>query len=573
MFEQHRRVPLTFATHKALLLLGGRNPSRTAYPLDLTRSLYLSRYPLMKPFTLRLPIETWEMVINSLHDPGDTWLPADRDPTLLACSLVCSGWLRESRRVLYHKVGFTHQHNIALFIRTITGNPPLADLVRRLVVDPKCTRYVFDRPQERRYALGWEIYQWRTAHQPWQWLDSPIRYGTYINFTHGTLIDRLRHLEDLELRFLDLHKDYPPNLTALVGRFPIRELTLWNCSLPLVKTFELIWSLRNLRRLSLHCTIDGSVPENIHSQCLKLHEIQFLRPRTCAQLQELELGGLYTSLEHFPPHGAFGNAVRSLSLIAQICPVQYKSSTPSAEAFVAHLVCPSDFIHTLTQLRLLKVTVNVQSYGERHIKHWNGALRASESPNDPSWGCFHIPINDIQEYHLFLQTLLTSLPTSTSLNTLAFSWRFNVRHKYQLRRDMLRTLFPPDIFRTPAKLLRNIELMELNFEEPYDGLPPSYWKAVLEYAFPDLGGRIEVRTRVLPVSSDDLRWWDDVMFGTPDCQWPRSPQELVEDVLWPSATVNMNADFRRYLRYDKRGDLPSGWDSIYFRVPSRHLTG
>ncbi|KAI0706026.1 hypothetical protein C8T65DRAFT_234472 [Cerioporus squamosus] len=90
----------------------------------------------------RLPIELCELVIDLIPDPQPWWeFPRSwfgaRPETLVKYTSVCSAWLPRARLVLYHSIRFRTPSQVDLFIRTITENPSLANMVRELVIKPK----------------------------------------------------------------------------------------------------------------------------------------------------------------------------------------------------------------------------------------------------------------------------------------------------------------------------------------------------------------------------------------------------------------------------------------------------
>ncbi|KAI0706024.1 hypothetical protein C8T65DRAFT_740746 [Cerioporus squamosus] len=194
-------------------------------------------------------------------------------------TLICSAWLPRARRLLYYAPILRKCSQLELFIRTITGDPELADMVHELVIDP-------DEPR------------------------------TYIPFVRDTLFKRLRHLNTLVFGFPSgMTWVYPPRHHLLVARLPITELalhyqefrspfrTVW------LETFRLVWSLRHLRRLHLDMQCE-SAPQLTDEDMRRLTAIR--RPWACANLKTLVLDGW--DYHDVLPEGAFGASVEQLSL-------------------------------------------------------------------------------------------------------------------------------------------------------------------------------------------------------------------------------------------------------------------
>lgn len=229
---------------------------------------------------LRLPTELWEMVIRCIvQHPEHPSSPIDYYPPLLVCALTCNSWLEASQHALYHTVRLRSYNSVLLFVRTITEDEWFASLVREVSIDPGMNRMI--------HTCSSALCDARVGHRV-----TPIEFATYIPFAHSTLISKLRLLRRLELRSLNMTRDYPPFFSRQLTRFPgpIHELILWNCSLPLIQMFQLLWSLKNLRRLSLVAEITTAVAPVSSLDCLKLQDMQAVRPRACSQLRELELG-------------------------------------------------------------------------------------------------------------------------------------------------------------------------------------------------------------------------------------------------------------------------------------------
>ena len=198
---------------------------------------------------VRLPLELCELIIDFIREPR-LWpkrsfndAPSQALSHFLACAVVCSAWLPRARRHLYYRIAFTRQPQVELLIRSIKENPPLADIVREVVLSPR----------------------------------------EYIPFVHATLIRRLRHLHTLvyELPTLGTNSGewpYPPSYHLLITQFPLTELAVRYSFGPLAKKawfemFRLIWSLRSLESLYLELC---HLPDLTDSELQRLTAI--LRP-------------------------------------------------------------------------------------------------------------------------------------------------------------------------------------------------------------------------------------------------------------------------------------------------------
>ncbi|KAI0794430.1 hypothetical protein C8Q74DRAFT_1436406 [Fomes fomentarius] len=400
------------------------------------------------------------MVIRrTVQLPADPSLSVDYYPSLLACTLTCKSWLQASQRALYHTVRLRSYKSALFFIRTITENEWFASLVREVSIDPGARYMNHLRPSARSDG--------RPGRQ--------INFGSYIPIVHGTLTSKLRFTRCLELRSLDMKRDYPPFFSRQLARFPgpMHELILWNCVLPLPQLFPLLWSLKELRRLSLVTDVPMTPASSL--DCLKLQHMQAVRPRACSQLRELELGGWYICMDHFPPPGAFGQSIIELSLRVQLC-------------------IGNHAVENLTVLKSLKVTVTMY-------------------PLDTSPAAWKRKEETIQEadrdrYQSFISNILNAIPLPTSLESLTFAWRFSV---LRVRSEMLGVLFGSHSVRESVRRFPNLKRFTVDLEEPAGGCSTHHWKTLLTNLLPrEVHGCIMVKISVVHSISRKIFWMDDL---------------------------------------------------------------
>ena len=175
-------------------------------------------------------------------------------------------------------------------------------LHRNLLRAPNQRARVNQKDERNSKIADWEKYvvyeiEIEGLYQPWVAPRRQDRRSSYVSIAQGFLLQHLRHLDTLNLYNLDIAKDYPPLLPSLIVRFPIRHLTLWNCSLALSNIFRIIWSLDNLHSLTLHHDVHPSDTSSISTplstfaaESEKLQMMQLRRPRQCRELRSLTLG-------------------------------------------------------------------------------------------------------------------------------------------------------------------------------------------------------------------------------------------------------------------------------------------
>ena len=167
--------------------------------------------------------------------------------------------------MLYFRVHLASDTDASLFVRTLRERPFLASLVRKVDIE------------------GFR--QLHTGNL------SPYHRSSYISFIQGCLLRHLNHMDTLNLYNLDFSHEYPPITPSLITQFPVQHLTLWNCSLPLTTVFRIIWSLDDLRSLSLSHDNLGLHASTISAiECQRLYIMHLRRAHRCGQLRTLTLG-------------------------------------------------------------------------------------------------------------------------------------------------------------------------------------------------------------------------------------------------------------------------------------------
>ena len=211
-----------------------------------------------------LPLEVCELVMDCMLAQciNDSWwmksyLPlefiAQGHRQLIRLTCICSAWLPRARIVLYHAVPLRTPAHVDLFIRSITQNSSLAQMVRVLAVVPNSD-------------------------------------SIYIPFVHHALVGRLRRVTTFVLCLRSQTKwELPPRHHSLVAMYPIRELAI---SYPgsarmVLNAFRLIWSLPQLQKLRLET---GTFNEEVVVEPLDARRLEAIRrPWSCAELRTLTL--------------------------------------------------------------------------------------------------------------------------------------------------------------------------------------------------------------------------------------------------------------------------------------------
>ena len=160
--------------------------------------------------------------------------------TFSACSLTCSSWLPRARVHLYRIVTLRDTRDVEIFVRTITGTPHLADLVRELVPN--------------------------------------VQF--YLSFAQGRLVKSLRNLRTLVFPLFKTSGtpwSYPQHYYTYVTQFPFTELVLRmdltsRDGLRLLCALEIIWTSKSLERLTFE--VRGVTPELGDSQLRRMGNLR-----------------------------------------------------------------------------------------------------------------------------------------------------------------------------------------------------------------------------------------------------------------------------------------------------------
>ena len=174
----------------------------------------------------RLPKQVCERVIGFVPESPPWYLlpwPYNstpwQHPGLVHYTLICSALLPSARRILYHQIVFTRASQVDRFLRTITENPCLADLVHEL--------HVVDHGRRRQRL--------------------------YIPFLHGSSSSRFPQLRFRTLGYYSSSWSCPPRYHLQIARFPITTLFIRDeeCDTRSTDVLRLIWSLPCLQSLYL----------------------------------------------------------------------------------------------------------------------------------------------------------------------------------------------------------------------------------------------------------------------------------------------------------------------------------
>ncbi|KAI0717215.1 hypothetical protein C8T65DRAFT_606163, partial [Cerioporus squamosus] len=256
----------------------------------------------------RLPIELCEQVIDCVKGMQPWWdrhqlamvyrtsIHASQTPLLddlLACARTCHAWYPCARVQLYHTVAFKFQHQVDLFIRSIHENPPLADLVRELIVHLTGERYIPSAQGTLFKTLG----HLRTV----AFSSSGYSYGVWL---------------------------YPPHHHTLVTQFPLTDLIFGlntsNKSM-LFCAFRVVWSLRELRSLTV--VFSGGFQLSAAASDILVRVRSLRRSWSCAKLRVLTIRGeLLRVTMSILPSCPFGTAVEQLALHLDE-PLSYNTNT------------------------------------------------------------------------------------------------------------------------------------------------------------------------------------------------------------------------------------------------------
>ncbi|KAI0350520.1 hypothetical protein OH77DRAFT_1063356 [Trametes cingulata] len=232
----------------------------------------------------RFPLLLWERIFDHIFVPigDDYWYPT----TLRSCASVCRSWRPRARYNLWYSTMIRNEGQARRLLDLIKDDPYVGELIVELEIYP-------DRP-----GCEWgctSFFLWELTRvlpnlrSLWfkrvNWLASP--------FAYNTVVARFRSLTTLWLWFasFDTATDF----------------------------FRLVWSLRNLKTLIVHrkMFIRRALSEG---ESRRLAMVR--KPWACRELSRLDVGHLLceqdkAGLLQFPPQGAFGSAVTTLSLHPQ----------------------------------------------------------------------------------------------------------------------------------------------------------------------------------------------------------------------------------------------------------------
>ena len=202
-----------------------------------------------------LPIDICEAIVDACYNSQHRGaITRNTDYViLLRCALVCSAWLPRARFNLLRRVVLMNPAHLDLLLRTLSGEPNLADLIAEVTV------------------LG--------------------SHG-YIPFAGLQARRVFQTCRRLELRFSSWSMHYPPTYWRSVAQLPsIAALDISTAGLSLSSILHLIWSFPALLVLRLQEDIEEErVPARkdvteAYSQRLSTMR----RPLACRQLKHLKL--------------------------------------------------------------------------------------------------------------------------------------------------------------------------------------------------------------------------------------------------------------------------------------------
>ncbi|RPD59007.1 hypothetical protein L226DRAFT_614208 [Lentinus tigrinus ALCF2SS1-7] len=409
---------------------------------------------------LHLPPEIWWMVIDIVGAPshGGASEPRSHYPTLRNCALVCQHWLRRSRWVLYRRVYLLSEAVASLFVRTLTEDSAhigvLASLVQEVYIDGVC------HPQF------------------WNW--PPGKSSFVVLLQH-----RLPHMHTLSLYDLNINPRYPADFLSRISQSPIRHLTLWNCPLPLINVFTIIWSLDDLHSLTLHRDTPtwyrlGSVSPSAASFAIECQELQSMQtasraPPRCRQLRQLTLGGMYVQSKAFPPPGALGQEVTRLHLVLQA------TRGATSRDFGLHPM----FVPTLSALQTFHVNYALTSE-EAYIGNTDSLL---SPPRRAS-------------YRHFISSMISSLSRVSSLRVLSFAFTlFGYFDPFTapVRWCIARLLFYDEMQAQLRSIPSDARIyVSVEDDEPVRTRIVDYWRGILGDRLPDWRDRLHVHVRSFP---------------------------------------------------------------------------
>ena len=239
------------------------------------------------------PVELQERVIDACYDP--TVAISSLYSTWRACAATCKDWHPRSRYNLLHEVELRSGAQVELFLRTITDNPSLAELVFKITVSPRIAK----------------------VHVP------------FARFPIPHLLPRCQ-----ELRFDLCTQLFPPLYVHSIAFFSqITNLVVTIKGHSLRTFLQLVWSLPKLRALTIRGIETKCGVPTSEFYCQRLQKMR--DPSACRELKRVEFShvgvihacygaGTVVTYEaqpnaainwpHFPLPSVLGNAIVRLVL-------------------------------------------------------------------------------------------------------------------------------------------------------------------------------------------------------------------------------------------------------------------
>ncbi len=221
---------------------------RTSWPLS-------PRLILIPMASISWPVELHERAIDACYD--STVAISSLYSTWCACAMTCKDWHPRSRYNLLHEVELWSGVQVDLFLRTITDEPSLADLVFKITVSPRKAK----------------------DHVP------------FTRFPIPRLLSRCQ-----ELRFdLDAQR-FPPLYVHSIAHFSqITDLVVTIKGHSTRTFLQLVWSLPKLRAVTVRGieTRCGVPASDFYSQRLR----EMRKPSACRELKHVEFSHVSAVLD------------------------------------------------------------------------------------------------------------------------------------------------------------------------------------------------------------------------------------------------------------------------------------